>query len=73
MKKNTKIELWEVWNEYVAESVFVDHKPTEEELKEIIENEQWLDEDWLRNDKCAMDRLIREYIRVEKMKVYTNK
>jgi hypothetical protein len=65
--------LWEVWNEYVAESVFVDHKPTEEELKEIIENEQWLDEDWLRNDKCTMDRLIREYIRVEKMKVYTNK
>ena len=35
MKRTTNHNLYEVWCEYHAESVYVDHKPTKEELEEI--------------------------------------
>lgn len=41
MKKTTKLNIWEVWNEYIAEAVYVDHKPTKEEIEEIIKKEEW--------------------------------
>lgn len=35
LKKTRKHNLWEVWCEHTAESVYVDHKPNEAELEEI--------------------------------------
>lgn len=41
MKKDTKLGIWEVWNEYAAESVYVDHNPTWKDIEEIIKKEKW--------------------------------
>jgi len=35
MKRITNHTIYEIWNEYTAESVFVDHKPSKEEVEEI--------------------------------------
>jgi hypothetical protein len=35
LKLSRKHEIYEVWCEYTAESVYIDHRPTEEELDEI--------------------------------------
>jgi hypothetical protein len=37
--KHRDHELYEIWNEYTAESVFFSGKPTKEELVEICEQE----------------------------------
>lgn len=65
MKKTTKLDIWEVWNEYIAESVFVDHKPTKEEILEISKLEGWNVDSWV--DK---DHFIETYIHVEPLKIY---
>lgn len=35
LKLSKNHSIYEVWCEYTAESVFIDHKPTNEELEEI--------------------------------------
>ena len=35
IKLSTSHDIWEVWCEHTAESVYVDHKPNKEELEEI--------------------------------------
>ena len=40
IKLSNKHTVYEVWNELLGESVYVDHKPTKEELKEI-RKEEW--------------------------------
>ena len=35
MKRITNHTIYEIWNEYTAESVYVDHKPTNKEVMEI--------------------------------------
>ena len=68
MKKTNKLGIWEVWNEYIAESVFVDHKPTKEEILEIFRLEEWGVDSWV--DK---DWFIETYIHVEPLPVYQTK
>lgn len=58
MRKSTRLDFWEVWNEWKAESVFVDHKPTKEEIAEIARKEKW-DDDW------------DEYTRLYRLPVYS--
>lgn len=36
LKKTNKHSMWEVWSETMAESVYVDHRPTKKELEEIL-------------------------------------
>jgi len=38
LKKLKHHTIYEVWNEWAAESVFVDHKPTKKELWELVLN-----------------------------------
>ena len=57
MKKSTKLGIWEVWNEGVAESVYVAHKPTDDDIREIIKKEKW-------PTPCD------HYIHVSKLKIY---
>jgi hypothetical protein len=46
MIKKTKIHsIYEIWNEYLAESVFVDHKPTKKEMMEVCYQESWISRD----------------------------
>jgi len=69
VKRLTKHTIYEVWNEYVAESVFVDHKPSHEEVIDIVKKEKWL-----RNyfDESKLDWYIGQFIHVEKLeKIYT--
>ena len=40
LKQTKEHTLYEVWSEWAAESVFVDHKPTEEEIVALWE-ENW--------------------------------
>jgi hypothetical protein len=40
VKKTTKHNIWEVWCEYAAESVYVAHKPTQAEVEQI-HKENW--------------------------------
>lgn len=35
LKRTTKHTIYEVWSEWAAESVYVDHKPTKEEVDQI--------------------------------------
>ena len=70
MKKNTKLGIWEVWNEYIAESVFVDHKPTKEEILELFRLEEW-DRIW--GDGVNKDAFIKKYVHVEQLKIYQTK
>ena len=62
LKLKTDHEIYEVWCEWTAESVFIDHYPSEEELKEIrLEN-------WPSTaNKCDIVPLG-----VFKLKLYTN-
>jgi predicted RNA-binding Zn-ribbon protein involved in translation (DUF1610 family) len=41
LKLTTNHDNYEVWCEHTAESVFVDHRPTPQELVEIHKKEQW--------------------------------
>lgn len=41
MKKITNHTIYEVWNDYTCENVFVDHLPSKEELLEIRKKEKW--------------------------------
>ena len=70
MKKTNKLGIWEVWNEYIAESVFVDHKPTKEEILEIFKLERW-DRSW--GEDANKDAFIEKYVHVEQLKVYQTK
>ena len=63
MKKTKKLGIWEVWNEYVAESVYIDHKPTEADIIEILEFEEWPGESELGKD-------WKKYIHVYKQSIY---
>jgi hypothetical protein len=56
--------IYEVWNESMAESVLVDHKPTKQELLEICKKEGWQGTD--------EDEKLLKWIRCEKFdKIYT--
>lgn len=70
IKRLTKHTIYEVWNEYVAESVFVDHKPTKEEIKEIFHKEWDIDD--IFENKDNLQRYIKQYIHIDKLKpIYT--
>ena len=68
MKLSKKHNIYEIWNEYIAESVFIDHKPTKEEVRTICEMEDWhLTSDWDGED------FIKKYIHIEPLPVYQTK
>ena len=70
IKHLTKHTIYEVWNEYAAESVYCDHKPTKEEIKEIC-LEQW-DIGNMFKSKDILQSYIDQYILVERLKpIYT--
>ena len=76
IKKLTNHTIYEVYNEWVAESILVDHKPTKKELYEIFRVEKWeIDLNrWFSVTQCAtQDQFIEKYIHVEKVKkIYIN-
>lgn len=41
LTRTTDHDFYEVWNEWIADSVFVDHRPTKAELNEIHKTEKW--------------------------------
>ena len=65
MKKSTKLNIWEVWNDYAAGSgsVLINKKPSESDIVFIVEQENWLgpsegDDNW------------RSYIHFNRQKIY---
>jgi hypothetical protein len=63
LKQTKKHTVYEVWNEYVAESVFIDHKPTKTEVKELIEKNEWFKK-W---KDVTLSEFIRKHIIVERL------
>jgi sporulation-control protein spo0M len=64
MKQSKNHNIYEVWNEWASESIFVDHKPTQKELQELIEIEGWRP----KFVNCTtVDDFLKEYIHVEKL------
>ena len=52
LKLSNNHTIYEVWCEWTAESVFVDHKPTKEELEEIRKKE------WPGTDQFSMPLIV---------------
>jgi formylmethanofuran dehydrogenase subunit E len=71
MKKTFESNIWEVWNEYAADNVFVDHKPTQSELREIVKKEMWHTNLDILKDDDLIDDFIGKWVDVDRMKVYT--
>jgi len=70
MKKTTKHTFYEIWNEYNGQVVYIDHKPTKEELLEICNKEKYFNDD-LFDD---INLFIKKHIYVYKLQpLYTNK
>ncbi len=44
LKLLRKHEIYEVWNDWSAESIFIDHKPTQAELMELVKKKRWYNE-----------------------------
>lgn len=60
-------ELYEIWNEYTAESVFFSGNPTKEQLLEVVEKEWWpLREFGVR--RSTPEEYIKKWVRVEPLK-----
>ena len=55
--------IYEVWNEWAGESVYVDHKPTAEELKELVKMNDW---NKIGHTGLSITLFIAKYILVEK-------
>lgn len=64
LKLSKKHNVYEVWNEWAAESVFVDHKPSVEEIVELVKKN-----DWYRVTPDTQDEagFIRKWIHVERL------
>ena len=55
MKLTTEHCIYEVWSEYHAESVYVDHKPTKEEVEELRKK------NWPGTDQWELQFKLRVY------------
>jgi tRNA(Ile2) C34 agmatinyltransferase TiaS len=53
LKLKTDHDIWEVWCEHTGETVYVDHRPTVEEIEEIRQK------NWPGNDRWGMPFDIR--------------
>lgn len=73
MLKLTKTHtFYEVWNEWAAESVYVDHKPTKAEVEFIVKKEWWADIFRGRGEVMSLTDYIQMYVIVKKeAHVYT--
>ena len=67
LKLSKNHEVYEVWNEWVAESVFVDHKPTKDEVEQLV-NLNWPDS-WKMASKrvTGISDFIKRFIHVERL------
>ena len=66
-RKARNNNIWEIWNEWAAESVyFRGGKPNAAEVREIVENEwEWRAD--LGGTGKDIDEFIRKYIHVDKL------
>lgn len=63
--------FYEVWNEWAAESVYVDHKPTKDEIQFLV-RKVWGDYFRINNEPMSICEFIRRYVVVNKeRRVYT--
>lgn len=72
LKQTRNHTLYEVYNEWAVESVFVDHKPSRAEVKELIEKNEWFNK-W---KDITLSEFIRMHIIVEQLEHFytsTNK
>jgi hypothetical protein len=64
LKLSRNHDIYEVWNEWVSESVFVDHKPTKADILELIDKNQWKT---IFAPVKTLAQFIRQYIYVERL------
>lgn len=63
LKLSKRHEIYEVWNEWAAESVFVDHKPSRDEIKELIQTNDWFDG----QQNLTLGLFMKKFIHVERL------
>jgi len=68
--RNKDHTVYEVWNEWAAENVFIDHKPSKAEIKELIEDNQW---NIVGHTGLSVSLFITKYIRVERLQPFYTK
>ena len=61
LKLSRNHKIYEVWCEWTAESVFIDHKPSKEELEEIRKKEWPGTDQWDRPYKLKVYKLNHFY------------
>ena len=67
-----KHKVYEVWNEWAAESAFIDHKPVKVEVMELVEKNHWYPGEW-RKDATSRVAFIKRYIHVKRLKPFYTK
>ena len=67
LKKTAKHTIYEVWNEWNATSVFVDHKPSKAEIKELVEKNEW---NRVTHTGLSITLFIKKYIHVERLRPF---
>ncbi len=56
--------VYEVWNEWASESVFVDRKPSRDDIKELVEKNEW---DRSKQLGLTFSKFVRKYIHIERL------
>lgn len=68
LKKTAKHTIYEVWNEWTAESVFIDHKPSKTEVEELVQL-NWPN-NWSVGEATNPGKWIKKYIHVERLRPF---
>ena len=69
LKKVTNLNIYEIWNEHGACTVYMHNKPTKAELRMIVMKEQW-GNGIIQNPDDA-DAFVRRWVDVSKLRIYT--
>ena len=64
LKLSRNHRIYEVWNEWAAESVFVDHKPSKAEIRELVEKNEW---NRVTHTGLSITLFIVKYVHVERL------
>lgn len=56
--------IYEVWNEWAAESVYFTHKPSKKDVREVVDKEGWFTTS---ADCYDEEEFIRKYVHVDKL------
>ncbi len=67
LKLSKNHTIYEVWNEWASESVFINHRPSKNEVLQLIFVKKWT----TTFSNCStIEKFIKKYIHIEKLQDY---